>query len=247
MKRINIKGAIISNDDKWIYELYEYEHTCPKDVMDVLETLNGEPIQVTINSGGGSVYDASEIYAELKDYAGTVETRIVGIAASAASVIAMAGDNIRISPTAEIMIHNVSTIAMGDHNTMEGAAEMLRVTNRSVSAAYRHKTGLSEEELLVLMEKETWLTAEDAKEKGFVDEIMFDNTKVQMVASAAGTLPQEVIAKTRNDKLKESKSVTMEDVRGLMNEMKTQITNELKEVTPEQPADVKSNIARLFI
>lgn len=247
MNKINIKGAIISNDDKWIYEMFDYEHTAPKDVVDALNELNGEDVQVTINSGGGSVYDGSEIYTELKDYPGNVEVRIVGLAASAASVIAMAGDTVRISPTAELMIHNAAMLAVGDHNDMQKASEMLKITNKSISAAYRHKTGLSEEELLNLMEEETWLTAETAKEKGFVDEIMFDNTKAQMVASAPGALPQEVINKIRNDKLKQPQSVTMEDVRSLMNEMKTQIIDELTPKEPKQEPVKKQNLSRLFL
>lgn len=247
MKKINIKGAIISNDDKWIYELFEYEHTCPSDVVNALEQLNGEPVQVTINSGGGSVYDASEIYTELKDYPGNVEVRIVGLAASAASVIAMAGDTVRISPTAELMIHNASMLAYGDHKNMDKAAEMLRITNKSVSAAYQHKTGLSEEELLALMEEETWMTAETAKEKGFVDEIMFDDSKAQMIASAPGALPQQVINKIRNDKLKEPQTVTMDQLQDLMNDMKTQIINDLKPKEPEQEPAKKANLSKLFL
>jgi len=247
VKKINIKGAIIPNDDKWIYELFEYDHTCPNDVMNVLNELNGEPVQVTINSGGGSVYDASEIYAELKDYPGNVEVRIVGLAASAASVISMAGDTVRISPTAEIMIHNAAMLAWGDHKDMDKASEMLKITNKSVSAAYRHKTGLSEDELLSLMEEETWMTAEIAKEKGFVDEIMFDNTKAQMVASAPGALPQQVVNKIRADKMKQPQTVTMDEIQVLMNDMKTQIVNELNEPKEPEQKTAKANLSRLFL
>ena len=106
MKTIQIKGTIISNDERWIYDWFEWEATAPKDVI-LPET--GEPIEVHINSGGGDVYAGSEIYTALRSYQGDVTVKIVGIAASAASVIAMAGDTVEISPTAQIMIHNVSS------------------------------------------------------------------------------------------------------------------------------------------
>lgn len=236
MKKINVKGAIIPNDDKWIYDLFDVESTCPKDVISEIDSLTGEPIQVTINSGGGEVYAASEIYTELKDYEGEVTIRIVGIAASAASVIAMAGHT-KMSPTAEIMIHNATMGALGDYNTMDKASQVLQNCNKAVSAAYRHKTGLSEKELLELMNEETWMTAEKAKELGFIDEIMFDDTKAQMVASAEGMLPYQVVNKIRNDKLKQPETVSMNQIKELISEMKNEIVNELKE--PKQPVVAK--------
>lgn len=251
MKKINVKGAIISNDDKWIYDLFEYESTCPKDITNQLEGLIDEPVQVTINSGGGSVYDASEIYTELKDYAGRVETRIVGLAASAASVIAMAGDKVRISPTAEIMIHNASVVAWGDHRDMDKAAEMLRTTNKSVASAYRQKSGLSEEELLSLMNEETWMTAETAKEKGFVDEIMFEDEHIKLVASAPGALPQQVINKVRNDALKKPETVALEDMKNMISQMKNEIIAELttqpKPKEPDQAPVKNRHLSKLFL
>ncbi|MBO8759618.1 ATP-dependent Clp protease proteolytic subunit, partial [Staphylococcus aureus] len=107
--KINVKGAIIPNDDKWIYEMLEMDATSPKDIADSLPDTN-EDIDVIINSGGGDVYSGSEIYTSLKTYPGKVNIKIVGVAASAASVIAMAGDHIEISPTAQIMIHNAWTM-----------------------------------------------------------------------------------------------------------------------------------------
>lgn len=236
MKKINIKGAIVSNDDKWIYDLFEMEATSPNDVANVLKDATGEPIQITINSGGGDVYSASEIYTELKDYSGDVEVRIVGIAASAASVIAMAG-KVKMSPTAQIMIHNASTIAIGDHNEMSKTSDFLQSVNRSIASAYQQKTGLNQDELLDLMNKETWLTAEEAKEKGFVDEIMFDE-QIKAVASAPGALPPQVINKMRSDALKKPDTVTVDEIKNLMSQMKSEIINELKinKQEPKKPA-----------
>ena len=198
-KKINIKGPIVSNSDAWIYEWFGIEATSPQKVNDALEKANGEDIEVEINSGGGSVFAGSEIYTALKSYKGNVIVKIVGLAASAASVIAMAGDKVMMSPTAQMMIHNVSSRAKGDYRNMEHTAEVLRNADNTIANAYRIKTGKTQEELLALMDKETWMTADKAKELGFVDEIMFENDS-QLVASTdySGMLPPEVINKIRN-------------------------------------------------
>ena len=197
--KVNIKGPIISNSDAWIYEWFEIEATRPNSVDRALEKANGEDIEVEINSGGGSVFAGSEIYTALKSYQGNVTVRIVGLAASAASVIAMAGKKIIMSPTAQMMVHNVSSYAEGDYRNMEHTAEVLKSANNTIANAYRIKTGKTQEELLSLMDSETWMTAEKAKELGFIDEIMFEND-IQLVASTdySGMLPLEVINKMRN-------------------------------------------------
>lgn len=197
--KVNIKGPIVSNSDAWIYEWFGIEATSPNSVNKVLEKANGEDIEVEINSGGGSVFAGSEIYTALKSYPGNVTVKIVGLAASAASVIAMAGDKVMMSPTAQIMIHNVSSRASGDYRDMEHTAEVLKSANNTIANAYRLKTGKTQEELLSLMDDETWMTAEKAKELGFIDEIMFEDG-IQLVANTdfSGMLPPEVINKIRN-------------------------------------------------
>lgn len=197
--KVNIKGPIVSNSEAWIYEWFGIEATSPNSVNKVLEKANGEDIEVEINSGGGSVFAGSEIYTALKSYSGNVTVKIVGLAASAASVIAMAGNKVMMSPTAQIMIHNVSSRASGDYRDMEHTAEVLRNANDTIANAYRIKTGKTQEKLLALMDHETWMTAEKAKELGFIDEIMFEND-LQLVASTdfSGMLPPEVINKIRN-------------------------------------------------
>mgnify|MGYP000986543908 CR=1 FL=1 len=199
-KKINIKGVIIPNDYKWIYDWFEIESTCPNDVNSQLEGLTSEELDVIINSGGGDVYSGSEIYTTIKDYKGNVTSKIVGIAASAASVIAMAGDKVMISPTAQIMIHNVSSAARGDYRVFEHESEVLKNYNKSIANAYILKSGMSQDELLDLMDKETWLNAQQAKEKKLVDEIMFDNDN-KLVASTSNSMiiPIEVINKLRNE------------------------------------------------
>ena len=196
-KKINIKGVIIPNDHKWIYDWFEMESTCPNDVSKVIDDANGEDVEIIINSGGGDVFSGSEIYTVLKDYKGNKTVKIVGVAASAASIIAMAGDKVLISPTAQIMIHNVRARGSGDYRDFEHTADVLKNYNKSIANAYRLKTGLSEKELLELMDKESWFTAQEAIEYKLADEIMFDN-QMQLVASVASMIPLEIINKMRN-------------------------------------------------
>ncbi len=198
-KKINIKGPIVSDSEGWIYRWFGIEATSPKMVNEILNEAKGEDVEVIINSGGGSVFAGSEIYTTLKDYAGKVVVKIVGIAASAASVIAMAGNNIMMSPTAQMMIHNITTRTEGDYREMEHTAEILKSANNTIANAYRIKTGKTQEELLGLMDDETWMTAEKAKELNFIDEIMFEK-EPQLVANVnfSGMLPTEVINKIRN-------------------------------------------------
>ena len=196
MKVIPIKGTIISNDDRWIYDWLEWEATAPKDVV---LPESGEPIEVHINSGGGDVYAGSEIYTALRSYPGDVTVKIVGIAASAASVIAMAGDTVEISPTAQIMIHNVSTQVNGDHNALLHEAGVLEGFNKSIASAYVHKTGKALADLLDLMNKTTWFDAESALNHGFVDKIMFTNEVAPtLVASETPIIPSDFIEKMRS-------------------------------------------------
>ena len=196
--KVKIKGPIIGNSEAWIYEWFGIEATSPSMVDKAIEKANGEDLEVEINSGGGSVFAGSEIYTALKSYKGNVTVKIVGLAASAASVIAMAGKKVTMSPTAQMMIHNVSSRAEGDYREMEHTAEILKNANNTIANAYRLKTGKEQDELLSLMNKETWMTAQKAKELGFIDEVMFEDIQLAASTSYSGLLPPEVINKIRN-------------------------------------------------
>lgn len=197
-KKIDVKGTIITDDEKWIYDLFEIENVSPKDIYNALPTDNS-PVEVIINSPGGYVTAGSEIYTALKEYKGEVTTKIVGMAASAASVIAMAGNNVLMSPTAQMMIHNVSGGAWGDHRDLQHEADVLKNYNISIANAYALKTGKSHDELLNLMDNETYFTAQQALENGLVDEIMFENQTPKAINSLEnGVLPQNFIDKIRN-------------------------------------------------
>ena len=133
-------------------------------------------ITVWINSPGGDCVAAAQIYNMLANYKGTVTVRIDGIAASAASVIAMAGTKVIMSPVSMMMIHNPMTIAFGDSANMQKAIAMLDEVKESIINAYEIKTGLSRAKLSRLMDAETWMDANSAVEMGFADEIMQRNT-----------------------------------------------------------------------
>lgn len=222
--KIDIKGPIVPNNDKWFYDWLEMDATAPKDVV-LPET--GEPIEVIINSGGGDVYAGSEIYTALRSYPGDVTVKIVGIAASAASVIAMAGDTVEISPVAQLMIHNVSSGLYGDSNAFAHEAEVLAGFNQSIANSYVDKTGKSMEELLELMSKETWFTAEKAVAHGFADTVMFAVEEAPLlVASTSPVFPSEVISKLAGLKQTKAPSIDMDKLADMVAERlaKQQVT-----------------------
>ena len=129
-------------------------------------------ITVWINSPGGDCVAAAQIYNMLMDYRGSVTVKIDGIAASAASVIAMAGTKVLVSPVSMLMIHNPATMAMGDAAEMQKAIAMLDEVKESIINAYEIKTGMSRAKLSHLMDAETWMDAHTAVDLGFADEIM---------------------------------------------------------------------------
>lgn len=178
MYAIEVKGDIIDDSEAWFYDWFDEPYTSPKKIKDQLLNANNQPIKVKINSGGGSVFSASEIYTELKNYENEVLIEIQGLAGSAASVIAMSGNKISMSPVAQIMIHNASCTTSGDKNNLDHTRQVLNSIDEMIANAYVLKTNLKHEEVLEMMNKETWLTAQKAKELGFCDEIIFDNKNI---------------------------------------------------------------------
>ena len=132
------------------------------------------PVTIWINSPGGDCIAASQIYSMLMDYKGNVTVKIDGIAASAASVIAMAGTKVLMAPTALMMIHNPATAAFGDHVDMKKAIEMLEEVKKSIINAYEIKTNLSHAQLAHMMDETTWMNARKAIELGFADDLLTD-------------------------------------------------------------------------
>ena len=168
MERTLFLNGMIS-DETW----YGDEVT-PQLFKDELNAGNGN-ITVWINSPGGDVFAAAQIYNMLRDYKGSVTVKIDGIAASAASVIAMAGNTVCVSPLAMMMIHNPATIATGEAKDMQKAIAMLNEVKESILNAYESKTGLTRARLSHMMDDETWFNAKKAVELGFADKILFDS------------------------------------------------------------------------
>ena len=145
----------------------------PQSFRDELYAEEGD-ITLWLNSPGGNVFAAAEIYTMIRDYPHRVTVKIASIAASAASVIAMAGNTVQMSPTALLFVHDPSTIAMGNAKDMEKAIATLNEVKESIINAYAAKTGLSRNRISKLMSDETWINAKKAVELGFADVILFD-------------------------------------------------------------------------
>ena len=171
------------------------------------------PITIWINSPGGDCIAASQIYSMLMDYKGDVTVKIDGIAASAASVIAMAGTKVLMAPTALMMIHNPATAAFGDHEDMQKAIEMLNEVKESIINAYEIKTGLSRAKLSHLMDAETWMNAHKAMELGFSDGVLEDEKKSVAPDEAyafsskavAVALMNKIVGKAKEEKVEPAK------------------------------------------
>lgn len=203
--QIDVRGDIISNDDKWIYDWLDWDSTSPGDIKNALMTKpQGEKLTVLINSGGGSVMAGQEIYSMLHER-DDVEIKVQSLAGSAASVIAMA-NHCEISPVAMIMIHNVSMSgAAGDYHDMQKNAEILRQMNAALASAYVAKTGKASDEILKLMDRETWLTANQALEMGFVDGIIRDENPVFANNVSGMRLTDEIRNRVLNEKAQKEK------------------------------------------
>lgn len=157
------------SDETWFGD-----EVTPKLFKSELDKCQGD-IAVWINSPGGDVFAAAQIYNMLMDYPHNVTVKIDGLAASAASVIAMAGTEVQMSPVAMMMIHNPMTVAIGDSAEMQKAISMLDEVKESIMNAYEIKTGLTRARISHLMDAESWFNAKKALELGFADTILFSD------------------------------------------------------------------------
>ena len=176
IKNENTAERILTLDGVIAEESWFDDDITPKAFKSELHAGEGD-IVIWLNSPGGDCIAASQIYAMLMDYKGKITVKIDGIAASAASVIAMAGTSVQMAPTALMMIHNPLTVAIGDSEEMQKAISMLTEVKESIINAYEIKTGQSRTKLSHMMDAETWLNANKAIELGFADQIMEDEKK----------------------------------------------------------------------
>lgn len=219
MIKIPIKGDIVDNDTAEFYDFWGMNNYCsPNQVESALQNTNHQPVTVEIASNGGDVFAGSEIYSLLKGYDNDVTVNIVGLAASAASVIAMAGDTVKIAPTAQIMIHKAWTDYQGNADDLEHQANVLGTIDQSIASAYENKTGMNKDELLQMMSNETWLTAKDAVDKGFADEIMFEDEQTPVFNSTEKpVVSKATLNKFRNMQMKMAEKDKKSDSAVLLN------------------------------
>lgn len=192
-------------------ETWYGDEITPKQFKSELLSDSGD-ITIWINSPGGDVFAASQIYNMLMDYKGKVTVKIDGIAASAASVIAMAGTDVYISPTGLMMIHNPMTIAFGDTLEMEKAISMLSEVKESIINAYEIRTGLSRAKLSHFMDAETWFNAKKAVELGFADGILFSELKEDMPNSESVSFSNIAVINSLIQKLPKAEKTNALDI-----------------------------------
>lgn len=171
MGMVEVSGEIIPSDLAWVYDWFGIKYTTEDSIKAAIAALaDGEELEVRINSPGGDVATGQEIYSLLQTVPSTA--KIMGMAASAAGFLAMGCQRVEISTVGTIMVHNVWTQAAGDYHEMDKASRMLKSLNASIASAFVAKSGKSEEEILRMMDKETWLTANQAVEMGICDAII---------------------------------------------------------------------------
>ena len=199
MKTIQMKGEVIPDDYSDVYDFLNYQYFSPKFVTDALKNANGEDVTLEINSPGGYIDAGSEIYTELMKYQGKINANIVGYACSAASWIALAADHVAMSPTAQMMIHRASGVAIGNSSDMKSEYNALDQMDKSFVDLYAKRTGKSPEEIYQMMVDTTWMNAKTAVENGFADEVMFENKEPALVnADGSLSVKPEMINKIKN-------------------------------------------------
>lgn len=197
---LRIEGTIAENS--WVDD-----EITPKQFKAELMSGSGD-ITVFINSVGGDVIAAAQIYNMLMEYKGNVTVKIDGIAASAASVVAMAGTQILMSPVSSMMIHNPMTGAFGDTDDMQKAISMLSEVKESIINAYEIKTGLSRAKISRLMDEESWINAKKAVELGFADDILYTDNNSEYEISDGLIFGRALIAKAIINKISKKESKT---------------------------------------
>ena len=180
-KRVLLLDGEISDETWWGDEI------TPQMFRSELNVAEGD-IDLWINSPGGDCYAAAQIYNMLMEYKGNVAVKIDGIAASAASVVAMAGSTVEISPLGLMMLHNPMTVSIGDTHEMERTITFLSEIKESIINAYEIKTGLSRAKISRLMDAETWMNAKKAVELGFADSVLYADAQRPVTDAADGLI-----------------------------------------------------------
>ena len=233
MATIQMNGEVIPSDYADVYDYLGYENINPKAIKQALNEANGSDVELEINSPGGYVDAGSEIYTALKEYSGKVTAKITGQACSAASWIALAADRVEMSPTAQMMIHRASTMSIGNSDDLASDLNALNSLDKSFVDLYSQRTGLDAQEVYRLMCNTTWMNAKEAVDKGFADEIMFQNDKKPALVNADGSLSV--------------KPDTINKIKNLLHSKSTENVVKLQEnLNKENKSQLQSKLAILF-
>lgn len=204
VRTLTIDGVIA--EESWFDD-----DVTPKMFRDELFNGSGD-IELYINSPGGDCIAASQIYTMLMEYTGNVTVKIDGLAASAASVIAMAGGEVLMAPTSMLMIHNPMTLAMGNSDDMQKAIDMLDEVKESIVNAYELKTGMSRNKISRLMDDETWMNAKKAIDLGFADGMIGNSENVVAFDFSAASVIQNITNKIKTKTEKEEYGALASDL-----------------------------------
>ena len=212
-KRVLLLDGEISDETWWGDEV------TPQMFRSELNATEGD-IDLWINSPGGDCYAAAQIYNMLMEYPGEVTVKIDGIAASAASVVAMAGSTVEISPLGMLMIHNPMTVSIGDTHEMERTITFLAEIKESIINAYELKTGLSRAKISRLMDAETWMSAKKAVELGFADSVLYVDAQRPLTDTADGLIfSRAAVANSLLSKFGQAKQTNKVDAESLKNRL----------------------------
>lgn len=240
MKTYRLAGTVVNAEDAYYMEMFDIDYISANLVQKYLDEANGDDITFNLNSGGGSVFAGTEIYTMLSSYEGRVIVNITGLSASIASVLMMGADEVNIAHQAQIMIHQPRTVVYDSVDTLdlERVMNALSSTEKSLAKVYMKKTGLDEKRILEMMFKETWMTSDEAKELGFVDNIIEeDSTAVgaeSLVAMVNSTHSQlELLQTIKNQKGTEMDKSFLEKIKAIVNGVDTEVESTDVE-TPEK-------------
>lgn len=210
----------ISSDDFW------GDVVTAKAINDEIEKANGKPLEIHINSYGGEVFEGFAIYNNLKRYTGKKTVVVDGIAASIASVIAMAGDEIYMNKASMLMIHNASGVAYGNAEEMKKVVSALEQINEVIRDVYKNRTNLDEEKLKEFMDNETYFTPQEAVQYGFADAMVDEDVSQESTATALKNLSDSI--SERIEQLKEIKNVIITEAQDGVSVVDEEPTNNKK-------------------
>lgn len=225
-----INGDIVDDNSQEVYEAFGFKCTAPSGFKEQLNACGGKPINVYIDSYGGDVVVASAIYTMLKEYKGEVTVKIDAIAASAASVIAMAGDKVLMSQTAFLMIHDPSTIVWGNLTDVKQGYEQLKAVKEGIINAYSQRANIDRDKIAKLMTDETWLDYNKALEYGFID---------GEISAEKAIIPQEVLDSLKSQRMVIYNKIKPSAILGLPVEEKKADKVEIQKKHPTE-AEIKA-------